>query len=63
MLYEVITNNAPYRLYWDTSALSDGTKVTLRARMSNLVQPASVKELSFTVDARAPRVDLAYEVV
>lgn len=56
-----VDNNAPYRLYWDTSALADGTAVKLRARMSNLVEPARVGELSFTVDARSPSVTLTYE--
>jgi glycosidase len=55
-----VDNNAPYRLFWDTTALKDGTEVTLRAAMSNLVEAKST-EVKFTVDSRSPEVNLVYE--
>ncbi len=56
-----VDNNAPYRLFWDTTGLKDGTEVTLRASMSNLTDAAKSAEVSFTVDSRSPRVNLVYE--
>jgi glycosidase len=56
-----VDNNAPYRLFWNTSALTDGSAVKLRASLSNLVEPPRTAEVAFTVDARSPMVNLIYE--
>ncbi|MHA6964412.1 alpha-amylase family glycosyl hydrolase [Zobellella denitrificans] len=55
-----VDNNAPYRLYWDTGALAEGTEVTLRASLSNLVAPPRQAEVSFILDGRSPRLELSY---
>ncbi|EAR11109.1 alpha-amylase family glycosyl hydrolase [Reinekea blandensis] len=53
---------APYRLFWQSGELADGTDVLLRARLDNGQGKTSQQQVSLVIDSRVPdRVTVDYE--
>lgn len=57
-----VDNAAPYRLFWQTGELADGTDVILRATLDNGRGKVTTQEVSMVIDSRVPEsVTVDYE--
>lgn len=57
-----VDNTAPYRLFWQTGELADGTDVIIRAQLDNGQGKTTQQALSLVIDSRVPEtVTVDYE--